>query len=206
MNERGAPTGMYQAMPKHLKDEANEGFDLSRSEAKLIVKREGLPDVTLPIERPEFLIGRALEGVDLTLDDDLVSRQHAKLTVNERGYFKLEDLGSTNGMQYEGRRVKRLNLVDGDVFEIGAATLEFHANMRRFVATPPAPKAAPRTDSVFADLDIPVPQPESNEEDEDFAWDPKAAREQALAEQVEQVEQVEQAPQQEPEPADQEEE
>ena|GEM_PF-3129478 len=180
MNERGAPTGMYQAMPEHLKPE-RPGFDLATAEARLIVHRADLPEVTLPIERPEFLIGRAVEGVDLTLDDDLVSRQHAKLTVNERGYFRLEDLGSTNGVQYEGRRVKRLTLVDGDVFEIGDTRIEFRAKFKRFVETAARPKAPPRQDSVFADLDIPAPRAESVHGDENFGWDPEQARAQAQA-------------------------
>jgi len=172
---------MYQALPEHLQEA--EPFDLAKAEARLVVKRPGLPDVTLPIERPEFVIGRAVEGVDLTLDDDLVSRQHAKLTVNERGYFRIEDLGSTNGLHYEGRRVKRLNLLDGDVFEIGEATLEFHANLGRFRSAAPAPAPRPpRQDSVFADVDIPVPRPEPEAEDEDIVgWDPEAARAQARA-------------------------
>lgn len=182
MNERGAPTGMYQTVPEHLKDQ-DQVFDLAEADAHFVVKREGLPDVTLKIERPEFLIGRAVEGVDLTLDDDLVSRNHAKLTVNERGYFRLEDLGSTNGVHYEGRRVKRLNLVDGDVFEIGEATIEFHANVERFKNRPSAPPAAtrPRQDSVFADIDIPEPRAESYEDEGSIGWDPRQAREEAMA-------------------------
>ncbi|MCB9648108.1 MAG: FHA domain-containing protein [Deltaproteobacteria bacterium] len=31
-----------------------------------------------------------------------MSRQHARLSVNERGYFRLEDPGSTNGIIYQG--------------------------------------------------------------------------------------------------------
>lgn len=175
MSERGAPTGMYQTMPEHLQDK--EAFDLEKAEARLILRRPGLPEVTLPIERPEFVIGRAVEGVDLTLDDDLVSRQHAKLTVNERGYFRVEDLGSTNGVHFEGRRVKRLNLLDGDVFTIGDATLEFHANLDRFRAQPPAPPPRPRADSVFADVDIPEPRPERIEDEGSVVgWDPEAAK------------------------------
>lgn len=197
MNERGAPTGMYQSLPEHLED--NEGFDLSRAEAHLVVQRPGLPDVTLPIERSEFLIGRAVEGVDLTLDDDLVSRQHAKLTVNERGYFRVEDLGSTNGVHYEGRRVKRLNLLDGDVFQIGDARIEFHAKLGRFRANPPPPPPRPaRQDSVFADVDIPVPRPEAPAEEEDIVgWDPERARQEAEAAQAAQAPA---APQMEPAP------
>lgn len=170
MSERGAPTAMWPAA------EAADGFDLLRAEARLVVHREGLPDVTLPIERPEFLIGRALQGVDLTLDDEAVSRQHARLTVNERGYFRLEDLGSTNGIIYQGRRVKRLNLVSGDAFEIGEARLEFFARMDRFKPAEPLKKAPVRQDSVFADVSIPEPEPDpEGGDDEGLGWDPRGA-------------------------------
>ncbi|MCB9651879.1 MAG: FHA domain-containing protein [Deltaproteobacteria bacterium] len=172
MSERGAPTAMWPSV------DGQDGFDLARADARLVVHREGLPDVTLPIERPEFLIGRALQGVDLTLDDEAVSRQHARLSVNERGYFRLEDLGSTNGIIYQGRRVKRLNLVDGDVFEIGEARLEFFAKMDRFKPPEPPKKAPPRQDSVFADVSIPEPGPDvapAGGDDEVLGWDPRAA-------------------------------
>lgn len=182
VSDRGAPTGVHSALPKHLQDDAAP-FDLAAAEAKLVVTRTGLPEVTLPIERPEFLIGRAVEGVDLTLDDDAVSRHHAKLTVNERGYFRLEDLGSTNGVQFEGRRVKRINLVDGDVFVIGDARIRFEAQMNRNLAKPEPRKPAPRLDSVFADVAIPEPHADAEPaEDDDFGWDPEKARAQAMAE------------------------
>ena len=171
MSDRGAPTAMWPSA-----DAAGGGFDLARAEARLVVHREGLPDVPWPIQQPEFLIGRALQGVDLTLDDEAVSRQHARLTVNERGYFRLEDLGSTNGIIYQGRRVKRLNLVDGDAFEIGEARLEFFARMDRFQTPEPPKKAPPRQDSVYADVAIPEPQPDPEVgEDDAGGWEPRAA-------------------------------
>ena len=134
--DRGAPTGQYKAVPAHLE---SQEFDLATSGARLVVQRKDLPDVELPIEKEELVIGRAVDGVDFALDDDLVSRRHAKLTVNERGYFKLEDLDSKNGVTYLGRPVKRLNLVDGDVFHIGSAAFHFHVEAKRF--TMPAPAA-----------------------------------------------------------------
>ncbi len=50
-----------------------------------------------------------------------VSRQHCQLLPSSRGW-RIEDLGSTNGLYINGRRVKAHNLLDGDVVTIG----EFH--------------------------------------------------------------------------------
>lgn len=63
----------------------------------------------------QFLIGRSSE-CQLSLDDPLVSRKHAKLLVTDEGVF-LEDLGSRNGVlldavRIEGRRkVKHLQKI-----------------------------------------------------------------------------------------------
>ncbi|MEO1335713.1 MAG: FHA domain-containing protein, partial [Myxococcota bacterium] len=83
---------------------------------RLTVSRPDVPDVEIELKADEFVIGRATQGVDLTLEDDLVSRKHAKLSVKDNGYVMLEDLGSKNGITYSERTVRRLNLVDGDEF------------------------------------------------------------------------------------------
>lgn len=161
----GAPTGKWPTLPPQLDGKRPSG------EAKLTVKRPGLPDVTLTIEKPEFTIGRAAAEVDLTLDDDAVSRRHAVLTRDERGYFRLTDLGSKNGIRFAERSVRRLNLVDGDEFAIGKAVFVFHAEMKRFEAPPAGAQsgARPRQDSVFADVDIPRPRLEDGDFSEDAA-------------------------------------
>lgn len=149
----GAPTAKFQvAVPEP------EAFDLERSGAKLLVRRPDVPEVEIPISKNEFLIGRLAAEADLVLDDDLVSRKHAILTVDERGYFQLKDLESKNGITYEGRTVRRLNLLDGDVFKIGKTELTFHAKIQRYAAPPPATEAPPRSDSIMADVNVPPPR------------------------------------------------
>jgi hypothetical protein len=65
------------------------------------VLRMGFRDVELPLGR--FIIGRA-EGSGLSLDDALVSRQHAALVVTD-GSVTVEDLGSRNGLTVNGERL-----------------------------------------------------------------------------------------------------
>jgi diguanylate cyclase (GGDEF)-like protein len=77
--------------------------------------------------RPNEL-GR-LEGLEVALRDDGVSRRHARITVDDRGAL-LEDLGSQNGTWVDGGRVATARLVDGSRLTVGAqTTLKFvHAD------------------------------------------------------------------------------
>ena len=63
-------------------------------------------------------------GADFVLDDELASRRHAQV-VGRGGGWILEDLGSTNGTQVNGRRTKRAVLADGDTIRIGTTVLRF---------------------------------------------------------------------------------
>lgn len=159
--ERGAPTNKWRTVPEHL-DDNEHPFDLRSSGAQLVVRRPDVPDVTVPLEKPELVIGRDVEDVDLTLDDELVSRRHARLSVNDRGYFTLEDLGSKNGIEYAGRPVRRLNLVDGDEFIIGKAHFIFSASMPRFTQAAESPAGA--VDSLDDDIQVPAPEPDAEPE------------------------------------------
>jgi pSer/pThr/pTyr-binding forkhead associated (FHA) protein len=156
---RGTPTGKWETIPPHLGPDGP--VDVRKAQPKLTVRRPGVPAVDIPIEKTEFVIGRHAAEVDLVLDDDWVSRRHAKLTMDERGYFRLDDMGSQNGIKYHGRPVRRLNLVDGDKFFIGKTELVFRAVMNRPTAPPDAPlnkpKAAPRGGS--SRIQIPEPGP-----------------------------------------------
>ena len=102
------------------------------------------------------MIGRAAAVADLVLDDDLVSRKHARLHVDPRGYFRLEDLGSINGIRFAERTVRRLNLVNGDVFWIGRTEMVFAAEMPRLNSAKVDP--APRVDTLLVDAAVPVPE------------------------------------------------
>lgn len=161
MSSGGAPTGKWASLPTRLEEGR---FDLAATAARLVVRRPDLPPVEIPLEKAEFLIGRSAAEVDLALDDDRVSRRHACLSCDDRGYFKLEDLGSRNGIRYAGRQVRRLNLIDGDEFGIGRTDFTFHARMARFAPREAEGRAPDRADSVMADVEIPEPSTDRSEE------------------------------------------
>ena len=74
------------------------------------------------IDKPEHLLGRSPE-VAIQIDDDGVSRKHAKIQVGADGSHYLVDLGSTNGTFLNGVRLSMSPLQDGDKIQIGANTV-----------------------------------------------------------------------------------
>ena len=75
----------------------------------------------------EFLVGR-LPGADLFLDDELISRHHAR--IHWEGEVPLvEDLNSTNGTYVNGMRVQRWRLAHGDLVNMGGSILKLVAEI-----------------------------------------------------------------------------
>ena len=69
----------------------------------------------------ELIFGRDPEA-DVVLNDDLVSRQHAKVRRDWSGTH-IEDLRSRNGIRVNGKRVLRKTLRDRDEVEVGGVRL-----------------------------------------------------------------------------------
>jgi Protein of unknown function (DUF3662)/Inner membrane component of T3SS, cytoplasmic domain len=69
------------------------------------------------------MVGRSRE-CDVVVSDPNVSRRHIELRRGERGWAAV-DLGSTNGMKVNGRRVGHAELNPGDRITIGITDLTF---------------------------------------------------------------------------------
>jgi hypothetical protein len=74
--------------------------------------------------KDRFVIGRGKQSSDLTLKDPNVSRQHAMIEFQNGVYFMV-DMGSTNGVEYNGQRIARKQIAEGDVFKICDHDLRF---------------------------------------------------------------------------------
>jgi len=70
-----------------------------------------------------LVIGRSRD-CDITLEDPNASRRHAELR-DEDGRWVITDLGSTNGVKVNGRRVEEAVLRPGDELTLGLAKLTF---------------------------------------------------------------------------------
>jgi len=75
------------------------------------------------LQQPEQIIGRSLSA-DIHLDQDSVSREHARITV-EQGTTTVCDLDATNGVFVNGHRVQRATLNDGDRLHLGETVLKY---------------------------------------------------------------------------------
>jgi len=69
------------------------------------------------------LLGRSRE-CDIMVNDPNVSRRHAELR-SDGGRWSVVDLGSTNGIKVNGRRVDQRELSDGDKLTLGVTDLTF---------------------------------------------------------------------------------
>jgi pSer/pThr/pTyr-binding forkhead associated (FHA) protein len=82
-----------------------------------------------PVPRHEpIVIGRAAE-LDMVLNDDDVSAQHARITVID-DHVWIEDLQSANGTFVNGAKIGRLRLQVGDRVIIGRSAFELQATTR----------------------------------------------------------------------------
>src|SRR5207249_7477715 len=68
-------------------------------------------------------LGRSQDS-DVVLPDDTVSRRHCRIAWSD-GVYYLEDLGSSNGTNVNGAKVRSAPLRHGDLIELGSQVLEF---------------------------------------------------------------------------------
>jgi diguanylate cyclase (GGDEF)-like protein len=78
----------------------------------------------IPLTGAVFEIGRSSK-CDLTIDQDSVSRHHARIARLRDGGYTVADLGSTNGTYVNDVHVSEQNLVDGDQLTIGRTIFKF---------------------------------------------------------------------------------
>jgi hypothetical protein len=85
------------------------GRILVASEGKTLVERE--------LKRGRLVIGRTSDN-DLQIDSKFISRHHCQI-ITKADSCVIEDLNSTNGISVQSKRVRRHNLNDGDVVQVG---------------------------------------------------------------------------------------
>jgi general secretion pathway protein A len=85
------------------------GRILLASEGKTVGERELKPG--------RLVIGRTSDN-DLQIDSKFISRHHCQI-VTQQDSCLIEDLNSTNGIFVQSKRVRRHNLNDGDVVQVG---------------------------------------------------------------------------------------
>lgn len=94
------------------------GTEQKALELALLVVQGPAPGTIHALDRTQTVIGRGDE-VDLRIDDDGVSRKHAKVVRAAGGFVNVLDLGSTNGVFVNGAQVDFGLLQLGDTLALG---------------------------------------------------------------------------------------
>lgn len=83
-----------------------------------------LDDRRYVLDGPRAVLGRS-DQAECVLRDPNVSRRHAELRQDASGQWEIADLGSTNGIKVNGRRVTEAPLREGDQITVGTTTFRF---------------------------------------------------------------------------------
>jgi neural Wiskott-Aldrich syndrome protein len=76
------------------------------------------------VDKDQFIIGRGAKTSDLPIRDGNISRKHAAV-VRRAGAYYIKDLGSTNGIDFNGERIEARKIEEGDVYSICDYQLRF---------------------------------------------------------------------------------
>lgn len=90
--------------------------------AQLVLEVNGMRHPLVP---PGIVIGRGSEA-DLRVNDPGISRRHAEIRVSGDS-VEIVDLGSTNGITVDGRKVRQAPVVAGTRIEVGSTRMLVHA-------------------------------------------------------------------------------
>jgi general secretion pathway protein A len=101
--------GMDQAISSQSDPGVTVGRILLASAGKTVGERE--------LKLGRMVIGRTPDN-DLQIDSKFISRHHCQI-VTQADSCVIEDLNSTNGIYVQSKRVRRHNLNDGDVVQVG---------------------------------------------------------------------------------------
>lgn len=109
--------------PKHADPVWRRKGEAADVRPKLKGMAGAVAGVEFELDKPKILVGR-IPPADLLLEDDSVSRRHAKI-VRSGGRFWVIELGSANGTFVNGDRVSEAELSPGDVVRFGILDFTF---------------------------------------------------------------------------------
>jgi FHA domain-containing protein len=114
-------TMIYRKEQVSVPTEEASPVELGVEEPKARITVDGR---THEVDSQRVVIGRSRE-CDIQIADPNASRRHAELR-RDGETFSIVDLGSTNGLDVNGRRTQRTKLADGDRITIGTTELVFN--------------------------------------------------------------------------------
>ena len=121
-------TGRFRVRSKAVARVSQAGPDPSETQVRRATATLDINGERLPLAPPGIVVGRGNDA-DLRVNDPGVSRRHVEFRVTEDANgprVTVHDLGSTNGVLVNGKRVDNATLVDGAEIRIGNTTLTLH--------------------------------------------------------------------------------
>jgi Protein of unknown function (DUF3662)/Inner membrane component of T3SS, cytoplasmic domain len=118
--EAGPSAGDFGHTMVYSPDREARPLEPARGRRQALLIAEGRRNV---LSGDRVMVGRSRE-CEVVVSDPNVSRRHIELRRGERGWAAV-DLGSTNGMKVNGRRLGHAELEPGDRITIGITDLTF---------------------------------------------------------------------------------
>ena len=120
--------GRFRVRSKAVARVSQAGPDPTETQVRRATAILDVNGERLPLAAPGVVVGRGNDA-DLRVNDPGVSRRHAEFRVDEDANgprVSVHDLGSTNGVLVNGRKVDSATLADGAVVRLGNTTLTLH--------------------------------------------------------------------------------
>lgn len=121
-------TGRFRVRSKAVARVSQAGPDPTETQVRRATAFLDINGERLPLSAPGIVVGRGNDA-DLRVNDPGVSRRHVEFRVTDDAQgprVSVHDLGSTNGVLVNGRKVEDATLVDGAEIRIGNTTLTLH--------------------------------------------------------------------------------
>ena len=135
------------------------------SDKQLIISWPG-HQLSAPLDKPVLLLGRSPQGNDVIINSSVVSRKHATLRWEKGSYYisdgqivQGEHQPSSNGVYFEGKRIEKHKLENGDVIRIPGENENFVILMYFDASAPPTLE----TESIELNKEITVGRDERND-------------------------------------------
>ncbi len=116
--EANLPVGRFTVESQAVAAAATPATTTAIRRAVLVLEVNGIRH---PLSPPGFTLGRGTDA-DVRINDPGISRLHARVSVRgteDAPQVTIEDMGSTNGIVVDGRRVQSAPLRDGSRVELG---------------------------------------------------------------------------------------
>src|SRR5690242_6773553 len=121
-------TGRFRVRSQAMAKVSQAGPEASETQVRRATAYLEVNGERLPLAAPGVVVGRGNDA-DLRVNDPGVSRRHIEIRVaeDESGpRVSVHDLGSTNGVLVNGKRVENAAISDGAEIRIGNTTITLH--------------------------------------------------------------------------------